>query len=544
MSSPHGDAVRVRRGPQTAPNGARVLRVRARRFVLLAASGLAVAATPLVPTGPASAAAPATIAGVDTSGFAAPVSVLIYEPEIPIPTEPQGELRYAYTEASLQSGPFATALASSVYPGPTLTNGLQQFNPFPQDCGPLGPHCGVTIPSYPVVARAAYPGNQTEGHRTLGDSLQQLGHQQGNSADAPAAEMTAKATETQAIATASTLTSPVERLITLGNARSTTTMTKATHSVVSSSVAKVSDVSILGGIIHIASVTGQTQSTSNGKSGTATGNETSTGIEVAGQKFTVDSHGVHGPGGIALPGALGTLLNKTLPKTGNDLLQRLGVSFSLPTVQHSVTGTTGKAAGQGLVVSIDTGPLKKALSTLPIQTILASVPDSAWNALCIPDQLDALGGQLPYGKCLRQNLDAVLNFGPQIVFLFCNTMTAANAVPAVPFPGFPQQPGSSPPPVAPGSSGTPPLSGNETTPGFNSGSPGSPQVATPTTPTAATLPGLFGGISGGLLLLGILVTALAAYLLRGLGLPLFGVAGAAGCEYGAPQGAPDGLRRG
>jgi len=531
MKTPDGNAARFRGGPGMGADGA-LLRGRARRFILLAASGIAIAAVPLAPVRPAAAAPSVTIAGVDTSGFAAPLSVLIYEPEIPIPTVPQGEFRYAYTEASLQSGPFATALSSSVYPGPTLTNGLQQFN--------------SNVPPYPVVTRAAYPGNNTSSHKTLGDALQQLGNREGNSSDAPLAEMTAKASETEATATATTLTSPVEQLITLGNASSTTTMTKTAHSVASSAVAKVSDISILGGIIHISSVTGQTQSTSNGKSATAAGNETSTGIEVAGQKFTVDSHGVHGPGGLSLPGPLGTLLNKTLPKTGNDLLQRLGVAFSLPTIQRSATGTTGKAAGQGLVVSIDTKPFKQALSSVPIQQLLNAVPDSAWNQLCAPDNsgLNKLTDQLPYGKCLRQNLDAVLNLGPQIVLLLCNTATAANAVPAVPFPGFPQTPGTNPStPTGPGASGVPPLSGGQT-PGLSSGgTPNSPQVVL-TVAIEVNQIDLFGGISGGLLLLGILVAGLAAYLLRGLGLPLFGMAGAAGCEYGAPQGAPDGLRRG
>jgi hypothetical protein len=487
---------------------------------VIAASALVAVAGPIAPVASdavaadsATSATPAvTIAGMDMSGFASPLSMLVYEPLIPVPTAPQGELRYAYTEASLQAGPFATALSSSLYPGATLTNGLHAFNP--------------ALPAYPVVTRAAYPGTETSSSKSVG-----------------AADMTAKAGEEIAQASAKTGSSPLDAVVDFGTMSSTTTMSRTDKEVVSNAIAQASDIKLMTGIIRIKSVVGETTATSNAKTSDASGRETATGISVAGQNFTVDDKGVHG-GGIQVPGLLGNLLEKQLPKTGNALLKRFGISFTLPKVTKHRSGTSAKSFGQGLVVSIDTKPFKQALSSLPLQQLVKLTPNA-----CLPDNPGT--DQLPFGKCLHDNLDAVLNLGPQIDFLFVNTSVAASAVPLLPFPTGPVVPPVTPQtPTGPVDNGTttPGLPGTLGTPGsFAPGAPatGEPPVVAQASPSAFTLPDLFTGISP-LLFLGALIVGTGLFfLLRWFGLiPLVGAAAVAGCEYGAPGGAPDRLRRG
>jgi hypothetical protein len=444
------------------------------------------------------------IGGLDTSGFASPLSILIYEPEIPIPSSPQGEIRYAYSEATLSSGPFATALASSVYPGPTLTNGLQQFNSH--------------APAYPVVTRAAYPGSKAGRSTTKSYGP---------------ATMSAKAGPNMSTSSATSGASPIAALAKIGSASSTTTMRHLAHSVVSTSVARVNDVSLLGGIIKLSNAIGTTTASSTAKSAKASGSETAAGLTVAGQKFTIDDKGVHGPKSIkVVSGLLGKLV-PGIPTTGNKLLERFGIKFTLPLVHKHAKGHTGKAAGQGLLISIDTTPFKKAISAVPLQKLIKMTPN-----ICLPDNSGTQ--QLPFGECLQDNLDAVLNLSPRIDFLFTNTASAANAVKLIPF-HLPPAPTSPTTPTTPqtGPTGTGPT-GSLSSPGGGSvpttgGS--NPSPVTPTQPQANVAPNFFTGLGAKLLFLGFLAALAAALLFRWLGMPLMG--GALGrCDRGAPGGAP------
>jgi hypothetical protein len=122
----------------------------------------------------------------------------------------------------------------------------------------------------------------------------------------------------------------------------------------------------------------------------------------------------------------------------------------------------------------------------------------------------------------------------------------------MPFPTGPIVPPTTPttpgaPPVQTGTT-TPPLTGSTGTPGiFGTETPTGtgPPVVAQAQPAAFTLPDLFHGISPALFIAALAVAAGLFYLLRWFGLiPLIGGAAVAGCEYGAPGGAPDELRKG
>jgi hypothetical protein len=470
---------------------------------MLAAAGFGAAAfaAVLIPVVPAtSSAATATIGGYDLGGFAAPVTIQFYEPAIPVPNEPQGEIHYSFTSATSSSGPFSTAVASTVYPGPTLATGLPQFN--------------ENLPQYPVVVNANYPGTKAEGHqeKTVGPT---------------GAGMVADAKDAKTYGSAQTGTPPANDFISFGNAASTMTVTQSPTSVTSTAVATVHDLGVGAGLVGVAAVRSESKTTSNGTKATASGAVTVSGVTVAGVPFTVDNEGTHGPAKLNLP----PLLNP--PKSGAELLKMLGIEFTPPAVTTKLSGAAGQRTGQGLVISIDTKPFKSALNNLGIQLLLQRlVPKN----ICIPDN-----GQLPFGSCLHEELDAILNLQPKVVVIAGGTYSASNS--SEPFSFTPLPPGPITPPLTTSVPGAPDVPGTPGTAG-TAGTPGTgteaPQVAGPSTNVASGLPLGFNGLKGAALL-GLLVGLLSSYLIRNLGLGV--IAGFAGCEYGAPRSVPD-LRRG
>ena len=445
------------------------------------------------------AAAAEQFGGYDNFGFAAPVSVLVYEPFIPIPTEPQGELRYSYTEATLQSGPFGTSTASSVWPGATLATGLPQFN--------------KNLPQYPIQATAVYPGqaNQTSVKNSF--PVPNVGPEL----------MSASASATNVTASTQTGASSASSAVSFGQAASTTTDTVAASKVTSAAVSTVSDIGLMGSIIQIHSVHSEVRADSDGKRGTVSGEQTVSGLTVAGEGFKISDKGVAvGPAHLLpLPG---------MPKNGAQLLARLGITISQPAATSSVQGTHGLISSQALLVSIDTTTFHDALGQLPIRQLISRIPINP----CVP-QLD----QLPTGPCLQDQLSAVLSLHPRVDFLIGNVSASANAVPQFVVPIGPVTGGNTGTTTT--IAGTPGTPGTPGTAGLTGGTGDAPPPdIAPAASTSGLLPSGYAGIKTAAVV-GALVALIAWYAARNLGLAVVG--GMAGCEYGAPRTVPD-LRRG
>src|SRR4051812_5234198 len=395
-----------------------------------------------------SVAAPAVqFGGFDNFGYAAPISVLVHEPFIPVPTDPQGELRYSYTEATLQSGPFGTGTASTVWPGATLATGLPAFN--------------KNLPNYPIQTNAVYPGDKNQ--TSTSNSFPVPG--------AGPAQMTASASATKVTSSSQTGASSNTSAVSFGQAASTTTDTAEASKVTTTSIATISDLGLMEGMIGIKSVHSEAHAESNGVKGAVSGTQTVSGLTVAGQSFTVTDKGVKGPSALHLPG----LPVPGVPKNGADLLARLGITISQPTAQPTVQGTHGQLSSQALLISIDTKIFHDALNALPIRTLIELTPNP-----CV-SQLEPL----PTGPCLHSQFDAILSLSPRIEYLIGNVFASSNGtpqfvVPFTPVSGFttPTTTTIAGTPGTPGTPGTASLSG-----GTDSGAQG-PDVAGPFTNTS------------------------------------------------------------
>jgi hypothetical protein len=139
---------------------ARRLQATTRRTKRVAAS---IAALGLVIGSGAAALAPvqATPSAQAYGGFnvvstASPLKLEVFEPAIPIPTEPQMEFDFSYTRVIGDSGPTTTARASAMWPGASIGEGLKTFGE------QLGLPAALTGNGYPVQVNSGYPGETTQ----------------------------------------------------------------------------------------------------------------------------------------------------------------------------------------------------------------------------------------------------------------------------------------------------------------------------------------------------------------------------------------------
>ena len=153
MSTGRSGKRRVQGTSGTGPRrtGAAVSR---RGGAAIAAVALGALAAPAAWAGPAPAPRPADggsppgLGGWTISASAAPVTMEIYDPKIPIPAQPGKpnlEFDISYTRASYGSGPTGAATASWLWPGDAIAFGLGQLFNSPNV-------------KYPILTNVQYPG--------------------------------------------------------------------------------------------------------------------------------------------------------------------------------------------------------------------------------------------------------------------------------------------------------------------------------------------------------------------------------------------------
>jgi hypothetical protein len=468
---------------------------------VLAVSALTVGTLPLGSAVHADAVRTETkLAGFSVTVEASPLRVLIDDSELQIP-HPSGtavlEGDPNYTLASVSAGPNARALTSTFWPGNLLGEGLP----------------ALAQQQYPLKGEARYPdkpydqagvdGGQLSGAHAEG--LDAVATADGTPVNKPGAVMVGKVTS-------KSTASVTDKDVATGTALSA-----------------ASDINLLG-LIRIGAARTVLTSLADGKKASAAGTTTVTGLTIANNDFSVDDKGLHaGPQSSGLP-ALDTppQVSKALGITAHVVNQ----------TQTTVPGGVNRVAG-GLVIDIDTGPLRQLLTpvTGKVNPLLNQLIAS------LPDKLSPVSSQLYY----------LVKATPHITFILASANAGSAAtlpltLPPFEFPAFPSTPGGFV--SSPGSSGSAPLpdaiapGGAVGTPPLVGGTPGT--GVAPTLPfgpgadaSASTTDAGFSGIGPGWLLGAFLGAGLIGWgLVRFLGLAGGALLGA-GCRLGAPTSVPN-----
>ncbi len=480
--------------------------------------------------GPASSSGTA-LGGYGGVAVAEPVHLEIYDPTIPLPSDPQVDVGIAFTKASTDTGPVSRSTASYLWPGDVLGDGFSQLvggnaaypiqvnSKYPatsdapaNNTAQLTDGNGMTTSSDENVTKATVTGLGIAGPGTnllggLGTGLSKLAG--GKKAPKPAPDLPVPVSKTLA------------GLATIQNLRSISTTTLGNKSFTATAEATASEIDILGGLLSIKGLDLTASSRSDGKKGTNVGHATIGALGVAKQVISLDDKGVNLAGtNVKLPG---------LPETLTTALKAIGISIQTTQTTATAQGADASYTAKGLVITVDTKPLKSALSA-PFG-ILADIVKQ------LPSQLS-------------DQLGPLLNLAPKFVVTIGDVRTKATAAEA--YTGS-FAPGTTDPGTGAGVPGS--VSGNN--PGTSTGNLGGGSLGnsgtTPTTPAAGpsnpgpqlksagfTLPGL-GDVPRALILGGIVLAAVLGWLLRAAGGVLLGVG--SGCRYGLTTGVPD-LRKG
>jgi hypothetical protein len=514
------------------------------------AAGLVGTAAPI----PLAHAEPA-FGGYSTEAMATPLKIEIYEPTIPIPATPQAELEIAYTKVEAASGPTGNGIASWLWPGDPVGQGCKTFveKLVPADTG-------LCEDGYPIQVSSKTPGEPSEdSDEPFPGSLMRTSADRkgvrstvGWSSDGDVSEKNDKGGEQPE--QPELPESPLDQLGSLGAAitgkNSTAAepeppgnglppqlaalvdfdgmVSKARTETVGRSVnavatSKLTNLSLLGGIITADSVTVTTRTTADGKKPTASGASKVVGLELAGTPITVGRDGVRlADEGHEIP---------ELPDDPEKALEQLGVSLVLPKPERTARGDSSAAAFEGIQIVIDTGPLRRNLDDVPFEEVLGLIPDQAAE--------------------LRNLLGAATQLAPKFVITAGNAAAETNTVPKMDFdlptvdPGDLNGAGAPPVGASPGSAD-----------GLASGSAGGPPVdpgaaaaaaggesgdvdALAAEPMSAGLPPL-ASIPGALMVGAFVIAAGIGWWLQKIGGLVLG--GAGSCSHGLETGIPD-LRR-
>jgi hypothetical protein len=496
----------------------------------LAIIGVAGVATLMWP-GPASGAG-TTLGGYQGTAQAEVVHVEIIDPVIPLPSNPQVDIGVAYTKALTDTGPVSRATASYLWPGDVLGDGFSQLiggdaqypiqvnskNP-PTSAAPahntaqLTDGNGMTTSSDDVTTKGTVTGLGIAGPDTnlLGNIGKGLGQLLGS-------QQTTPATPDLPVPISSTLAG----IATVQNVKSQSSTTLGNKTFTSSAHAAASNIELLGGLLSIKGFDLTATTASDGKKATNTGHATIGGIGIANQVISIDDKGLNLAGStVKLPG---------LPDVLSGALKDLGISIKTVPTKHTLDGAGGSYGAQGLVITVDTKPLRSALNA-PfgiLAQIIAKLPSQ------LSDQLGPL-----------------VNLAPRFVITVGDVRTTASASPA--FDGGSIGGGTGTGATGGGTgagggggtgtgSGGGALGGGGGGAGGNLPATGNQPAGTTTNPVQASykLPGL-GAIPRMLILGGLLLAGALGWAMRAAG--GFVLASGRNCAYGLTTGVPD-LRKG
>ncbi len=488
---------------------------------MLVLVSVATAATLMWP-GPASGET--SLGGYTGTATAIPIHVVVIDPVIPLPSDPQVDVGVGFTRSSVDTGPVSRATASYLWPGNVLGDGFGQLvggdaqypiqvnSKYPAtDAAPAKNLAQLTdgngmytddndTTTHAKVVGLGIAGPDTNIFSNIGKGLGKLF---GNKKDASVS-----------VPVPVEVSRTLAGIVTLQNVVSESTATLGPKTFTTSAHATASDISLLGGLISINGFDMTAKSVSDGKKAVNTGHAEIGGIGIAKNLITLGDGSINlGSAHIKLPALPDLLVNS---------LKEIGISIQSMQTTHTEDGASGTFAAQGLVITVDTKPLRSALNA-PfgiLGQIISMLPSNP----------------------LTQQLSSLLNLAPKFVITIGDVSTSASASPAFTGGGFPTGPtggGSNGDGGGSVSGGGVPI-GSGSVPPSTPGTQPPASTPQPTQNASLELPGL-GKIPRLVILGALALVAAAAWLFRMLGGFLLGAG--RNCAYGLSTGVPD-LRKG
>lgn len=400
-----------------------------------AAAGVAAVVVLSVPV----RASAASLGGFQASASASPVMVWAYEPNLVVlPTSgPQGELDFAYSRASTETGPQNKGMASTAWPGDIVGDGLP----------------GITnndSTQYPVKSESSAPAGKSDDSQEPQPGVGSASHSD------------ATGTQSRAGITGSAPPAPLPApltgdLVHAAAMSSTSTVHNGSDSVSSAAHATAHGVNLLGGLIDIQNVDVSSAATSDAVRGTTGGTATVTGVTVAGHALRIDRNGVTLSDGGSPPSV-------PVPQNVVDELRKDGITVTQATTTGQAAGPSGTLSATGLVITVDTGPLRAALDA-PASAVYQALPPE-----------------------VRAQLAPVFAVHPKLVFFVGSTTTSAAATTGSGDSSSGGSGGSLGPPASPGGDSGGGAGGDSA--GSSGGSGPAPMAGTPVPDAASAGPGV------------------------------------------------------
>jgi hypothetical protein len=413
--------------------------------------------------------------GYDMGAKGTAISFTFDSPSLGIPAKPTGELNFAYSEASLQSGPAAYGLGSILWPGQVVAG----LPPFLQ--ATIEEESGgqfdfpVDVPVYPVRAEAFYPQGPTD-----------------SSLDAGTMHMRATSKERSAEGVSYLNKFTLPGIASMGSQASFSTLGFDPDGAVSMVEAAANGVSLLNGAITFDSVVTRATARSDGEKGTVAGTTTIVGAKVGGTPVAIDSNGVHVAGNDTPTTAQQQALNQ--------VLNQLGVTMELSRPVDTITGPKASRALGGLMISIKSSTIEPLIAALP------------------PELQTQIRGQITFDQTIA------VQIAPAAV--------SAGAARVIEFEPPPIAPPAGPTTDDTSSSSDEPLTPvGEDAPSDTSGTPAAPTTGGATTVALQPVKSDFEGVPLWLTVLLVLIALVASRPLTMLADRIFAARGTAGCPY-------------
>jgi hypothetical protein len=308
----------------------------------------------------------------------------------------------------------------------------------------------------------------------------------------------------------------------VGFVASTSTATVKDGVAIGTSVSRVTDVSLLGGVIKVGSVSTTLTVKSDGKKATSSGATVVNGLNIGGYGYVVDDQGARLVGA-PVPGS------GPLPTAAGDPLKQLGITVGGVSQEATADAMGSTRDAKGLRITVDTAILHAAFDSV---------------AGPVTDALEGVIAQMP--REYQGYFYYLLQSTPKITFILGagQGRSAATLPLSFDFPPLPQLPPFSAPPAVggtpAGSDPGPAFGGVSTVVPVTDAGPQGPAVARPTLqPVAQQSQDPFAGIPPGLLLLVASSAAVAGWGLTRLSAGAFIGAGAGPCTDGSSSTLPD-----